>query len=79
MASPSTGVDTLQFLGYEEGRARWAFLKHLAGDSTYGWEYDFVEKDHLGNTRVLLTQEKDTAQYIATMEAAYRTTENALF
>ena len=71
--------DTLQFMGEEEGRARWAFHKYTNGTTAYGWEHDFFEKDHLGNTRVLLTQQKDTAQYIATMEAAYRTTENALF
>lgn len=75
----TAGIDTLQFMGQEEGRARWAFQKFLNGDSTYSWQYDFAEKDHLGNSRVLLTQEKDTAQYVATMEAAYRTTENALF
>ena len=73
------GVDTLQFVGHEEGRARWAYHKYLSGDSAYGWEYDFAEKDHLGNERVLLSQEKDTTQYVATMEAAYRTTEDALF
>jgi RHS repeat-associated protein len=56
-----------------------SFQKYLNGDSAYTWQYDFVEKDHLGNTRVLLSQEKDTAQYMATMEAAYRGTENALF
>src|SRR5579859_5080262 len=64
---------------HEEGRARWAFHKYTSGSTAYGWEYDFMEKDHLGNTRVLLTQEKDTAQYLATMEAAYRNTEAALF
>jgi len=79
IAGSSAGVDTLEFTGHEEGRARWAFHKHLLGDSSYGWEYDFVEKDHLGNTRVLLTQEKDTAAYLATMEGAYRKTEDALF
>ncbi|WP_188938385.1 RHS repeat-associated core domain-containing protein, partial [Puia dinghuensis] len=73
------GVDTLQFMAHEEGRARWTFHKYLNGTTAYGWEYDFFEKDHLGNTRVLLTQEKDTAQYLATMEAAYRSTEAALF
>ena len=71
--------DTLQFMGEEEGRARWAFHKYTTGTTVYGFEHDFFEKDHLGNTRVLLTQQKDTAQYIATMEAAYRATENALF
>ena len=79
IANPSSGNDTLQMVGHEEGRARWAFHKHVAGDTVYAWEYDFVEKDHLGNTRVMLTQEKDTAQYLASMEAAYRSTENALF
>ena len=78
-ANPDGGVDSLQFAGHEEGRARWAFHKYLNGQSSYGWEYDFFEKDHLGNTRVLLTQQKDTAHYLATMEAAYRNTEKALF
>jgi hypothetical protein len=53
------GADTLQFVGHEEGRARWAFQKFLSGDSAYSWQYDFVERDHLGDTRVLLSQEKD--------------------
>jgi RHS repeat-associated protein len=79
LASIGGGMDTLQFVGHEEGRARWAFHKYTSGDSAYGWEYDFAEKDNIGNTRVLLTQQKDTAQYMATMENAYRTTEEALF
>jgi RHS repeat-associated protein len=79
LANISAGIDTLQFMGHDEGRVRWAFHKHLAGDSAYGWEYDFYEKDHLGNTRVLLTQERDTVQYLATMEATTRATEDALF
>jgi RHS repeat-associated protein len=80
IGTPGQGVDTLQFMGHEEGRARWAFHKYLnTVNPVYGWEYDFFEKDHLGNTRVLLSQEKDTALYGATMEAANRNTENALF
>jgi hypothetical protein len=71
--------DTLQFLSHEEGRVRWAYHKYTSGTTGYGFEYDFFEKDHLGNTRVILTQQKDTAKYLATGEAAYRTTENLLF
>jgi RHS repeat-associated protein len=67
--------DTLQFLVHNEGRARWAW--HPNG--VYGWEYDFFEKDHLGDTRVILTQEKDTAKYMASMETAYRAKEDSLF
>jgi RHS repeat-associated protein len=82
--SPSTGgpvaADTLQFIAHEEGRARWAFHKTVqTGTVWYGFEYDFFEKDHLGNTRVVLTQQKDTALYLASGESAYRTTENQLF
>jgi RHS repeat-associated protein len=71
--------DTLQFIPHEEGRARWASHKYTNGTSGYGFEYDYFLKDHLGNVRMVLTQEKDTAKYIATMEAAYRNTENQLF
>ena len=79
IVNPTGGVDTLQFVSHEEGRARWAFHRWTNGTTGYKWEYDFFEKDHLGNTREVLTQQRDTAQYLATMEAAYRATENALF
>jgi len=79
IASLTGGTDTLQFAQHDNGRARWAYHKYTNGDSAFAWEYDFMERDHLGNTRVVLTQEKDTAQYLCTMEAAFRATENALF
>jgi hypothetical protein len=53
MASPATGVDTLQFVVHEEGRARWAYHVYTGTvPPGYGWEYDFAERDHLGNERV---------------------------
>jgi RHS repeat-associated protein len=73
------GLDTLQFIGHEEGRARWAYHNYLTVPAGYRLEYDFFEKDHLGNTRMVLTQERDTTNYIATMEAVNRTTESKLF
>ncbi len=79
IATPAGGVDTLQFMAHEEGRARYTFHHYYSGTTGYQWDYDFFEKDHLGNTRVLLSQEKDTAAYLASMETAYSATENALF
>jgi RHS repeat-associated protein len=79
LGSAGTGVDTLQFLVHPEGRSRWALHRYVNGDSAYAWEYDFFERDHLGDTRVILTQQKDTGRYVATMEAKYRATEDELF
>ena len=48
--------DTLEFVGMEEGRIRFNFL-----DATMN--YDYFVKDHLGNVRLVLTEEKDTSIY----------------
>ena len=63
----------LQFIGHEEGRAR------INKDSS-AIVYDYMIKDHLGNVRMLLTEEKDTTFYpAATMETANAANEEALY
>src|SRR5258707_13261254 len=64
---------------HEEGRLRWALHYYQNSPSKYGWEWDMYEKDHLAKTRMVLTTQKDTGYYAATMEAAFRAKENALF
>ena len=71
--------DTLAQASFEEGRARYQKRYFLNGDSIQTYYYDYFLKDHLGNTRIILTTERDTTSYIATMEAAYRATESKLF
>jgi RHS repeat-associated protein len=71
--------DTLAQASFEEGRARYQKRYFLNGDSIQTYYYDYFLKDHLGNTRIILTTERDTTSYVATMEAAYRATESKLF
>lgn len=69
--------DELQFFSHEEGRTR--PLKDANG-AIAGYAYDYFLKDHLGNIRMVLTDEvKPTGVYQATMETAANGVETQLF
>lgn len=67
--------DTLQLIAHEEGRIRPVYDSGKAIKYTY----DYFEKDHLGNVRVVLGTQRDTAIYAASMEISASAKENALF
>jgi RHS repeat-associated protein len=71
-------TDKLQFIGTEEGRFRPQW--DVAGTSITSYVYDYMLKDHLGNVRMLLTDEKKTDMYpAATMEEASIATEESYY
>ncbi|MBL7709155.1 MAG: hypothetical protein JNJ86_08775 [Chitinophagaceae bacterium] len=62
-------TDKLQFIGHEEGRIR--FKEAVAGVSAASYEYDYMLKDHLGNVRMVLTDEQKKDIYpVASLETA---------
>lgn len=67
--------DTLQFSSHEEGRIRAVFKT----GQPVAYYYDYFVKDHLGNVRLVLTDQTDLSMYTATMEAASASKESALF
>jgi RHS repeat-associated protein len=72
--TPTASTDytaTLQFLPQEEGRIR-------KDGSNY--HYDYFIKDHLGNVRMVLTSQADTAFYpAATIESGSSSTEDSIY
>ena len=67
--------DTLQFVAHEEGRIR-AKNTNLT-DTMY---YDYFEKDHLGNVRVVLTDQLQTDAYpVASLETTPLPTERLYY
>jgi RHS repeat-associated protein len=68
--------DSLQFISHEEGRIRPISI----GNPATGFAYDYFLKDHLGNVRMVLTDQKDTAFYpAATMETAAASNEQLYY
>jgi RHS repeat-associated protein len=67
--------DTLLYFPHGEGRVRATY----ATGKPVALVYDYFIADHLGNTRMVLTEETNLASYAATMETANSAKENALF
>jgi RHS repeat-associated protein len=62
-------TDKLQFFGHEEGRER--YKAAIPTVSAASLEYDYMLKDHLGNVRMVLTEEQKQDKYpVASMETA---------
>jgi RHS repeat-associated protein len=70
-------IDKLQFMMHEEGRVRYIDVK----DNTPAhFEYDYFIKDHLGNTRMVLTEELQQDIYpAATLEGNISTSTDAVY
>jgi RHS repeat-associated protein len=65
-------TDKLQFIGQEEGRIRPVFKNTASPNTVTGFEYDYFIPDHLGNIRMVLTEEKQKDIYPpATMEGVF--------
>ncbi|MET6999438.1 DUF6443 domain-containing protein [Chitinophaga defluvii] len=72
-------TDRLQFLGQEEGRIR-AVNDPANPNSLTGLEYDYMIKDHLGNVRMVLTEQIRIDAYPeASMETAQAATESTFY
>jgi RHS repeat-associated protein len=67
--------DTLELISHEEGRIRPVY----AASQPVKYSFDYFEKDHLGNVRLILTDQSDFSMYTATMETAVAVQETALF
>ncbi len=72
-------ADRLQFAGHEEGRIRYK-PADLVNNIPANFAYDYFIKDHLGNVRMVLSDEAQQDQYpAATMEEAAATTEETFY
>lgn len=68
-------TDRLQFIGHEEGRVRYS--PPAGGTGAGVLQYDYMLKDHLGNVRMVLTEEQKQDKYpVASLEDAKINTED---
>jgi RHS repeat-associated protein len=71
-------TDVLQFAAQEEGRIR--FIPPPSGGAGGGYAFDYMIKDHLGNVRMVLTDEAQQDIYpAATLESSLVATENSFY
>ncbi|MGN6420025.1 MAG: DUF6443 domain-containing protein [Pseudobacter sp.] len=64
--------DRMQFVIHEEGRVR-------LRSTDNSWQYDYMLKDHLGNTRMVLTEEQNIHFYPATtLEGTFGASGNSM-
>ncbi len=67
-------TDILQFAGHEEGRIR------FKPEGSGSFEFDYIIKDHLGNARMILTEEQKQDKYpVASLEDAKVSTEQTYY
>ncbi len=73
--------DVLQFVGMEEGRIRYVTASaHTCPAQANRLQFDYMIKDHLGNVRMVLTEQLEDICYIpATVEDASYTTEDDIY
>ena len=77
VSTSESTADTLQFFGQEEGRIRYT---SPIGTVAAKYDYDYMLKDHLGNIRVVLTEEYQNDVYpAATLEGNLNTSTDAAF
>jgi len=70
-------TDKLQFVSHEEGRLRYV---EATGDKQAHYEYDYFIKDHLGNVRMVLTEEQKQDNYpAATLEGYMNDPQSAVY
>ena len=78
--NPTTDyTNKLQFAAQEEGRIRPLYDNTGTPDMVTGFAFDYYIKDHLGNVRMVLTDEQKTIYYpSATLEGIYDASSNSM-
>jgi RHS repeat-associated protein len=67
-------TDKLKFTGHEEGRTRALYANNASPTTITGFANDYFVKDHLGNIRMVLTDEQQVNYYPATtLEGTFST------